>query len=247
MSLEWWKAFFEIGGVVLLLLTFAFAGGALLVNNRLNAIQAKELDDFKFKFEGEQQKTAIAQKEAAEAKQLAGRFEGDIAIANQRVAEANKATEDERLARVELQKLVEWRTITSEQQKEIAARLKRFPKVRIAFTVNAGDPEGFAFGTQIASVAINAGWNIVAFAPITNLGSFQTGVTITTTGDENTLHASDALTEELNRLNFSAKRSPEIDTRPTDPLKQPLLYVFVNLKPQAISNAVSRDIAATQK
>jgi hypothetical protein len=33
MSLEGWKALFEIGGVVLLLLTFAFGAGALFVNN----------------------------------------------------------------------------------------------------------------------------------------------------------------------------------------------------------------------
>jgi hypothetical protein len=91
---------------------------------------------------------------------------------------------------------------------------------------------------------VEAGWNIVAFAPVTNLGSFRTGVSITTTGDRNTLDASDALTAELNLLNFDATRSPEIDPRSTDPLKQPLLYVFVQLRPQAIPNAVSKAIAA---
>src|SRR6266436_329023 len=97
MSLEGWKAFFEIGGVVLLLLTFAFGAGALIVNNRLNAIQAKELGDFRLKFEEEQQKTALAQKEAAEAKQIAGGFEIAISTANQRAAEANAKAEGFRL------------------------------------------------------------------------------------------------------------------------------------------------------
>ena len=69
MSLDGWKAFFEIGGVVLLLLTFAFGAGALIVNNRLNKIQAQELGDFRIRFEEEQQKTALAQKEASEAKE----------------------------------------------------------------------------------------------------------------------------------------------------------------------------------
>jgi hypothetical protein len=67
------------------------------VNNRLNAIQAKELGDFKIKFEGEQQKTALAQKEAAEAKQIAGGFEIAISTANQRAAEANAKSEGFRL------------------------------------------------------------------------------------------------------------------------------------------------------
>jgi len=67
MSLEAWKFFFEVGGVVLLLFTFAFGAGALIVNNRLNAVQAKELREFRIKFEEEQQKTAEAQKALAEA------------------------------------------------------------------------------------------------------------------------------------------------------------------------------------
>ncbi len=90
MSLEAWKSFFEIGGVVLLAATFVFGAGALIVNNRINVIASRELDDFKLRFEGEQQKTAHAQQEAAEAKALAGGFEKDIAIANKAAAEANE-------------------------------------------------------------------------------------------------------------------------------------------------------------
>lgn len=161
-----------------------------------------------------------------------------IAEAQRGAADANKKAEDERLARVELQKLVAWRTIPEEKQKEIAARLKRFPGVRIAFTVNAGDPEGFAFGTQIASIAIEAGWQIIGFSPITHLGAFRTGLTVTTTGDRNAMDASNALVRELNVLHFGATRWPEIDPR-TDTL----LYVNVHLRPQAIPNKVSEAIA----
>jgi hypothetical protein len=67
VSLDGWKLFFEIGGVVLLALTFVFGAGAWIVNNRLSLIQKKELEGFKLKMEGEQQKTADAQKAAAEA------------------------------------------------------------------------------------------------------------------------------------------------------------------------------------
>jgi hypothetical protein len=66
MSLEFWKSFFEIGGVVLLFLTFVFAGGLVITVNRLNAIQEKELQEFRLKIEAEEQKTASAQKEAAD-------------------------------------------------------------------------------------------------------------------------------------------------------------------------------------
>jgi hypothetical protein len=108
---------------------------------------------------------------AAKVRQLQSDLKGkDIEIGN-----LNLLVEQERLARVELQKLVQWRTISPEQQKAIAARLKRFPGVRIAFSVNAGDPESFAFATEIATAAAEAGWSIIAFAPIVNLGAFRTG------------------------------------------------------------------------
>lgn len=112
MSLEAWKAFFEIGGVVLLAATFIFGAGALIVNNRINLVASKELNDFKLRFEGEQQKTAHAQQEAAEAKALAGGFERDIAVANEKSGEANEraagleieaASQRERAAKLEVE------------------------------------------------------------------------------------------------------------------------------------------------
>jgi hypothetical protein len=41
MSLDGWKAFFEIGGITLLFLTFVFGAGALLVGKRINVLQDK--------------------------------------------------------------------------------------------------------------------------------------------------------------------------------------------------------------
>jgi hypothetical protein len=43
MFLEWWKAFSEVGGVILLFLTFVFGAGALITNNRINAVQDERL------------------------------------------------------------------------------------------------------------------------------------------------------------------------------------------------------------
>jgi hypothetical protein len=114
MSLEAWKAFFEIGGIALLAATFIFGAGAYLVNDRLNKIQSQELASFRLRFEEEQQKTAHAQQEAAEAKALAGGFERDIAVANQKSGEANEraasleieaANQRERAAKLELEAL----------------------------------------------------------------------------------------------------------------------------------------------
>jgi hypothetical protein len=46
MSLEGWKDFFEIGGLILLAFTVVFGGGALYVNKRLNIEQALQLQTF---------------------------------------------------------------------------------------------------------------------------------------------------------------------------------------------------------
>lgn len=171
MSLEGWKAFFEIGGVVLLLLTFAFGAGALIVNNRLNAIQAKELGDFRIKFEGEQQKTALAQKEAAEAKQIAGGFEIAISSANQRAAEANAKAEEFRLAiaaaneraaqaTLELARLKTPRTLNPEQQKRISGQLKPFAGTQFDIALNV-EPEPQELLPRIENALNAAGWSEV--------------------------------------------------------------------------------------
>src|SRR6266481_4271330 len=46
MLLEAWKSVFEIGGVVLLGLTFLFGGGALITTRKINDIQAAKLREF---------------------------------------------------------------------------------------------------------------------------------------------------------------------------------------------------------
>ena len=176
MSLEGWKAFFEIGGVVLLLLTFAFGAGALIVNNRLNAIQTRELGDFRIRFEEEQQKTALAQKEAAEAKQIAGGFETDISNANQRAAEANakaegfrldiakanehaaeasKVAEQEHLARVRIEeKLAGWK-LDAGAQARIIKRIEQYKKTPFDLGAN---PAEVSFMEVMDGILGSAGW-----------------------------------------------------------------------------------------
>ena len=46
MSLEWWKSFFEIGGVILLFLTFTFGSGVAFISNKLSDRQAAQPRDF---------------------------------------------------------------------------------------------------------------------------------------------------------------------------------------------------------
>jgi hypothetical protein len=109
-----------------------------------------ELADFKIKFEGEQQKTARAQQEAAEAKALAGGFERDIALANEKSGEANEraayleieaASQRERAAKLEVESLKlrgqlqvqgpREKLINGEKRQEFVDMLKPFSGQRI--------------------------------------------------------------------------------------------------------------------
>lgn len=63
LPLDWWKTFFEIGGVTLLFLTFVFGAGLLIVDRRINAIQAEELRQFDLKLSEQQERAAKAELE----------------------------------------------------------------------------------------------------------------------------------------------------------------------------------------
>jgi hypothetical protein len=172
MSLEAWKAFFEIGGVVLLAATFVFGAGALIVNNRINLVASKELVDFKLRFEGEQQKTAHAQQEAAEAKALAGGFERDIAVANQKSGEANEraahleveaAGQRQRAAEaeaklIELQRTLADRSLTDSQAESILDKIKLFAGQEYAITAYWDSKESLGIANRINAILELAGW-----------------------------------------------------------------------------------------
>jgi len=67
MPVEAWKSFFDVGAVIAAFLAFAFGAGVLITGNIINDRQATELRDFQARLEGEQQKTAKAQEDAARA------------------------------------------------------------------------------------------------------------------------------------------------------------------------------------
>src|SRR5450755_1428764 len=76
MSLEGWKALFEIGGVILLGVTFVFGTGALYFSHRVNTVQEehlrqfdKDLTDAKIALSEQQTRAAMAEKELLELKE----------------------------------------------------------------------------------------------------------------------------------------------------------------------------------
>jgi hypothetical protein len=131
MSLEWWKSFFEIGGVILILLTFAFGAGALIVNNRLGAIQDAQLRQF--------------DKDLTDEKGALADAKTEMAVQQERAATAEKAL-------LELQQKIKWRSVSPEQRKEFLAAVSNIKKGSVVITVAGGDAEAISFANELRSL-----------------------------------------------------------------------------------------------
>jgi hypothetical protein len=118
MSVETWKTIFEIGGVILLFLTFIFGAGVVFTSGRINKVQSqqlrqfdKDLTDAKTELGAQQERAAIAERELkdvdiktegfrlaiAQANERAAKAQESLALAEQHSAEANAKAEGFRL------------------------------------------------------------------------------------------------------------------------------------------------------
>lgn len=177
MDVERWKAFFEIGGVALLFLTFAFGAGFMLTSKKVNERQSERLRTFDSDLTGaktelaKQQKRAadaeanikLAEQHAAEASAKAEGFRLDIAKSNQAAAQAQAqvagAMAEAAKANLELAKIKSPRTFALPQ--ETLSALQQFPGTEYTFSAVAGDEESVSFLKQIDSVLQSAGWKRV--------------------------------------------------------------------------------------
>lgn len=158
MSLESWKTIFEIGGVILLFLTFVFGTGAVLVGKRINSLQAKQLQQFNIDLSKQQERAANAERDAAEAKSTASEasdrtlaLESDAANAKERAAKAEKAL-------LELQRRIEPRRVSPEQQARLISVLSSAPNGAVSISCVVGDAEGCALARQIADILSASGY-----------------------------------------------------------------------------------------
>jgi outer membrane murein-binding lipoprotein Lpp len=136
--------------------------------------------------------------------------------------ETQKKLEDERLARAEIEERVAFRRIPEKQRSEMASRLKAFARQAASVWFHAGDYEGSVFASDIASALETAGWDVFAPASMMQLAEsgrrgstmMETGITVVSTGHQQSIKASEAIVRELLALGFDARKSPRIEERP---------------------------------
>lgn len=114
MSLESWKALFEIGGVILLFLTFVFGAGALITSNRINALQEVRLRQFSQTLTDSQTESGKQQVRAADADARVAGLEKDAAEAKTELAKQQEKTASAERSLLELQQQVKHRVISAD-------------------------------------------------------------------------------------------------------------------------------------
>ncbi len=105
--------------------------------------------------------------------------EGGIARANERAAKANRAAEDERLARLKLEAQIAPRRLTEAQRKTIADACIPFKQKRVQVVSYMMDTEGFVLSEQIVSALRLSGMTVDdnSFS-VMPLGQFTLGVAV---------------------------------------------------------------------
>lgn len=162
MPLEWWKTLFEVGSVVLLLLTLMFGAGALLTARRVNQRQCQQLRNFdqelteaKAELSKQQERAANAEHDTAEAKKTAEIFRLQIAAANEQAAEADEKAEEEHLARVRVEeRLTGWK-LDARSQARLVDKLKQYQNASFDLRAN---PAEVGFMEILDAVLHSAGW-----------------------------------------------------------------------------------------
>lgn len=146
MSLESCKTIFEIGGIVLLFLTFVSGVGAYYFSTLINARQKIELRNFTLQ-------VANLQKDASDARANQQKVEIELAEQQERTAEAEKAL-------LELREHMKSRNFSPGQEKQLVKMLTEIePKGTISVFCVIGDESGLELANQITRIFKTSGWD----------------------------------------------------------------------------------------
>jgi hypothetical protein len=175
----------------------------------------------------------------------ASKVETDLRSANHKVeaqlgrdADSAKATaEQERLARIEIEEIVAWRSLSKQQQIEIASRLKPFSGQEALLQYNINDLEAEDFALDIATALQLSIWKVheplamlLASAGPVPLGTnlrLPRGIIVSSTGDQSARDASEAISHELNVRGFDAEKSLRTELRPKS-----MVFISVEHRPE---------------
>jgi len=194
MDVEWWKTFFEVGGVALLFLTFAFGAGFMLTGKMVNDRQSERLRNFegdltaaKTNLEVQKERAATAegkiaglQKGASDAKKAEQEVGLELAKQKEKAAKAEAALFE--LQRERLPRSISIESIEFLKGRAVAGNVEIMYK--------RDDPEAAGFAEWVWAFLASNGWNatkpvsipsdISADKVVEVLGAQPLGVTVVT-------------------------------------------------------------------
>ena len=212
---EWWSGWADILGVIAVILGGIWA----LVT----------LAGWAFSWKAGKLKDAALTRYQVEAKQSIAEANKAASIANQQAAAAN-------IELALLQSKMAPRRLTKEQQERVASGVKPLAPQLASVWYGAGDKESENFSWDIASALNAAGWRVFSPASTATLAQsgkpfgstyrLQTGVVVSSTSDESSVKAADAVVRELSALGFDARKASKTGDR-----AEPLVVVSVEARP----------------
>ncbi len=161
MSVEALKSFFDWGAGILIFLTFAFGVGALITGNIINKRQEnrlrqfdKDLTDAKIGLGRQQERAAILEKNAADAKTEQQKVEIELEKQRESTAKAEQSL-------LELRERIKPRSLTDKQSADFVEVLRTLPNgaIKLGHTSGGGD-EALNFLKQLMPLFKEAGWKI---------------------------------------------------------------------------------------
>jgi hypothetical protein len=194
MTLESWKSIFEIGGLIALLLTFIFGGGAWVTTNSLNKRQDAQLRSFNERLTeartelGKQQvRAANAEHALAEVNNTAGSANEKAGLAVERAAKLEKAkfeleikAEELRKANLDLEATLSPRLF--DDQDGAAKALRPFVPISAAIEY-LPDLECSRTAEQINFTLQQAGWQVIKHEAANAGAKFFDGVIVQVSDD----------------------------------------------------------------
>ena len=226
---EWWSGWADILGVIAVILGGIWALVTLV--------------GWAFSWKAGKLKDAALTRYQVEARQSIAEANKAASIANQQAAAAN-------LELALLQSKMAPRRLTKEQQESLASGVKPLAPQLASVWYGAGDKESENFSWDIASALNAAGWRVFSPASTATLAQsgkpfgstyrLQTGVVASSTSDEPSVKAADAVVRGLSALGFDARKASKTGDR-----AEPLVVVSVEARPAGAQgdqklNALSR-------
>jgi len=212
---EWWSGWADILGVIAVILGGIWALVTLV--------------GWAFSWKAGKLKDAALTRYQVEARQSIAEANKAASIANQQAAAAN-------LELALLQSKMAPRRLTKEQQESLASGVKPLAPQLASVWYGAGDKESENFSWDIASALNAAGWRVFSPASTATLAQsgkpfgstyrLQTGVVASSTSDEPSVKAADAVVRGLSALGFDARKASKTGDR-----AEPLVVVSVEARP----------------